>query len=92
MGCCVACSGLQNVCRIENTYICHFVSAAKGHTSVLQAAVEAVKLGTKESVQDTGDDDRSMKHMRAWSKLLKDCLNQKAGRGETAVMVACEEG
>ena len=67
-------------------------SAAKGHTNVLQAAVEAVKLGTKESVHDADDDDMSIKHIRAWSKLLKDCLNQKAGRGETAVMVACEEG
>lgn len=70
----------------------HVPFAAKGHTNVLQAAVEAVKLGTKESVHDADDDDMSIKHIRAWSKLLKDCLNQKAGRGETAVMVACEEG
>ena len=66
-------------------------AAAKGHTAVLQAAVEAVKLGTKESFAGDGD-ETSMKHVRAWSKLMKDCLNQQAGRGETPVMVACEEG
>jgi len=65
--------------------------AAKGHMAVLQAAVEAVKLGTKESLSQDND-DISMKHVRAWSKLLKDCLNQKGSRGETPVMVACEEG
>lgn len=66
-------------------------AAAKGHTVVLQAAVEAVKMGTKESfTQD--NDDVSMKHVRAWSKLLKDCLNQRGSKGETPVMVACEEG
>lgn len=59
---------------------------------MLQAAVEAVKMGTKESVQGDADDDMSIKHSRAWSKLLKEFLNQRASRGETAVMVACEEG
>ena len=59
--------------------------------AVLQAVVEAVKLGTKESFSQDND-DISIKHVRAWSKLLKDCLNQKGSRGETPVMVACEEG
>ena len=58
---------------------------------MLQAAIEAVKLGSKESLSDETD-DISMKAVRAWSKLLKDCLNQKGSRGESAVMVACEEG
>ena len=66
-------------------------SAAKGHTAVLQAAVEAVKLGTKESFSEDTD-DISIKSVRAWSKLLKDCLNQRGSKGESAVMVACEEG
>lgn len=67
------------------------MSAANGHTAVLQAAVEAVKLGTKESIVEKSD-DMSMKHMRAWGKLMKDSLNQRGSRGETPVMVACEEG
>ncbi|KAL0049662.1 hypothetical protein WJX82_007154 [Trebouxia sp. C0006] len=70
---------------------CLHYAAAKGHMAVLQAAVEAVKLGTKESFSQDND-DISIKHVRAWSKLLKDCLNQKGSRGETPVMVACEEG
>lgn len=65
--------------------------AAKGHTAVLQAAIEAVRLGTKESIAEECD-DTSMKHVRAWSKLMKDSLNQRGSRGETPVMVACEEG
>lgn len=65
--------------------------AAKGHTAVLQAAIEAVRLGTKESIAEESD-DTSMKHLRAWSKLMKDSLNQRGSRGETPVMVACEEG
>lgn len=65
--------------------------AAKGHTAVLQAALEAVRLGTKESIVEKSD-DISMKHVRSWSKLMKDLLNQRGSRGETPVMVACEEG
>jgi len=80
-------SGENSICARPFALLC----AAKGHTAVLQAAVEAVKLGTKESFSEEND-DISMKHVRAWSKLLKDCLNQKGSRGETPVMVACEEG
>ena len=68
-----------------------WLSAAKGHTSVLQAALEAVRLGTKESIAEESD-DTSMKQLRAWSKLMKDSLNQRGSRGETPLMVACEEG
>ncbi len=65
--------------------------AAKGHTVVLQAALEAVRLGTKESVAEDCD-DTSIKDVRAWGKLMKDLLNQRGRRGETPIMVACEEG
>ena len=65
--------------------------AAKGHTAVLQAAIEAVRLGTKESITEESD-DTSMKNVRAWSKLMKDSLNQRGSRGETPVMIACAEG
>lgn len=65
--------------------------AAKGHTAVLQAALEAVRHGTKECIAEDSD-DTSMKHVRAWSKLMKDSLNQRGSRGETPVMVACEQG
>lgn len=58
---------------------------------MLQAALEAVRLGTKDSVaEDAGD--MSIKDVRAWSKLMKDLLNQRGRRGETPIMVACEEG
>lgn len=58
---------------------------------MLQAALEAVRLGTKDAVaEDSGD--TSIKDVRAWSKLMKDLLNQRGRRGETPVMVACEEG
>lgn len=36
--------------------------------------------------------DTFIKDVRAWSKLMKDALNQRGRRGETPVMVACEEG
>ena len=67
------------------------VFAAKGHTAVLQAALEAIRHGTKECIAEDSD-DTSMKHVRAWSKLMKDSLNQRGSRGETPVMVACEQG
>ena len=64
---------------------------ANGHTDVLQAAVEAMKLGTKESITEDND-EVSIKHIRAWSKLLKDCLSQRGSRDETPLMIACREG
>ena len=80
------------ICRLCNhgMNLSH-CDAAKGHTAVLQAAVEAVKHGTKESFPEDSN-DRSIKQARAWSKLMKDSLNQRGSRGETPVMVACEEG
>ena len=58
---------------------------------MLQAVLEVVRLGTKESVaEDSGE--TSIKDVRAWSKLMKDLLNQRGRRGETPIMVACEEG
>ncbi|KAL3130587.1 hypothetical protein ABBQ38_008392 [Trebouxia sp. C0009 RCD-2024] len=82
---------LANHTALTTGYNCLHYAAAKGHTAVLQAALEAVRLGTKDAVaEDSGD--TSIKDVRAWSKLMKDLLNQRGRRGETPVMVACEEG
>ena len=68
-------------------------AAAKGHVGVIRSVVEALQTTAKDR---TGVDMGNFKDPTiitlTWSRFLRDVLNAQTSVGETALMLACQNG
>ena len=65
----------------------------KGHLAVLESVVETLRSTAKDKTGvDTGDFKDLTLVTLTWSRFLKDVLNAQTSGGETALMLACQNG
>lgn len=68
-------------------------AAAKGHVGVIRSVVEALQSTAKDRTGvDTGNFKDPTIITLTWSRFLRDVLNAQTSVGETALMLACQNG
>ena len=68
-------------------------AAGKGHLGVIQSVVEVLRSTAKDKTGvDTGDFKDQTLVTLTWSRYLRDLLNAQTTSGETALMLACQNG
>ena len=69
------------------------VWTGKGHLAVLESVVETLRSTAKDKTGvDMGDFKDQTIVTLTWSRFLKDVLNAPTNGGETALMLACQNG